>query len=71
MNVLVKTRKLGGSIIVTLPKTLVDQEGIIENQTLEIDVKKLRKSGFGMMKGLPSFEKNFKARGQLDDDLHY
>lgn len=68
---LAKTRRLGGSLIVTLPKSLVEQIGLQEDEMVQIEVKKIKKSGFGIMKGLPSFEKDLKARGQLDDDIHY
>ncbi|HTY75735.1 MAG TPA: AbrB/MazE/SpoVT family DNA-binding domain-containing protein [Candidatus Nanoarchaeia archaeon] len=50
-----KTRKVGGSIVVTLPKELVDTQQIKENQYVEITVKKCRINGFGMFKGIGPF----------------
>jgi antitoxin component of MazEF toxin-antitoxin module len=41
---LTKTRKVGGSIVVTLPKELVETQNIKENQYVEIMVKKCRKT---------------------------
>jgi antitoxin component of MazEF toxin-antitoxin module len=52
---LTKTRRIGGSIVVTLPKKLVETQKIKENEFVEISVKKCRKNGFGALKGMPSF----------------
>ena len=52
---LAKTRKIGGSIVVTLPKELVDTQKIKENEFVEISVKKCRRNGFGALKGMRPF----------------
>lgn len=52
---LTKTRKVGGSIVVTLPKELVETQKIRENEVVEITVKKCRKDGFGILKGVGPF----------------
>ena len=39
----------------TLPKDLVRREGIKEGELVEITVKKLRREGFGLLKGIQSF----------------
>ncbi len=52
---LAKTRKVGGSLVVTLPKELVESEKIKEGEVVEIRVKKLRKDGFGILKGVGPF----------------
>jgi hypothetical protein len=52
---LTKTRRVGGSIVVTLPKELVETEKIKENQYVEVTVKKCRKDGFGVLKGVGPF----------------
>jgi len=52
---LAKTRKVGGSIVVTLPKELVETQKIKENEIVEITVKKCRKDGFGLLKGMNAF----------------
>jgi hypothetical protein len=52
---LTKTRKVGGSIVVTLPKELVQSQKIKENEFVEITVKKCRKDGFGIFKGMSPF----------------
>ncbi len=57
MRMLSKTKKIGGSIMVRIPKDLAEAEGITENQTVEIEVRKARISGFGILKGMGSFTK--------------
>lgn len=52
---LTKTRKVGGSIVVTLPKQLVETQQIKENMYVEITVKKCRIDGFGILKGMAPF----------------
>ena len=45
---LAKTRKVGGSIMVTIPKEVAEQEDIREGELVEIEVKKAKRSGFGI-----------------------
>ena len=52
---LTKTRKVGGSLVVTLPKKLVESQKIKEGEVVEVTVKKLRKAGFGSLKGIGPF----------------
>jgi len=52
---LVKARKVGGSLVVTLPKELVESKKVKEGEILEITVKKVKKDGFGVFKGMTSF----------------
>ncbi len=46
---------MGGSTVVTLPKELVEAQRIRENEVVEITVKKCRRDGFGILKGVGSF----------------
>lgn len=66
METLVKTRKIGGSLVVTIPKNIVEEEGLTENQIVQIDIKKIKKSGFGMFNNLRPFSKEDKFKGQLE-----
>ena len=61
VKALAKTRKVGGSIVVTLPKELVQTQKIKENEYVEITVKKCRINGFGALKGMSPFT--------VDDEL--
>lgn len=47
--------------MVTLPKELVESEKIKEGEVVKISVKKLRKDGFGILKGVGRFT--------VDDEL--
>jgi len=68
MEAITKTRKIGGSLIVTIPKTIVEHEGLIEDQIVIINIEKVKKSGFGISKNKTSFKKADKFRGQLEDE---
>ena len=52
---LAKTRKVGGSLVVTLPKEVVESKKIREGEIVEITVCKVRKDGFGVLRGLTPF----------------
>ncbi len=52
---LVKVRKVGGSLVVTIPKELVESEGIREGEVIMVDVKKVKKSWFGAARGVGPF----------------
>ena len=54
---LVKTRKIGGSIVARIPKELVEQEGIREGELVELEVRKARRDWFGAFPALRPFSK--------------
>ena len=60
---LAKTRKVGGSIVVTLPRELVETQKIRENEYVEISVKKCRKDCFGILKGMAPFTVEDELKG--------
>ncbi len=66
METITKTRRIGGSLVVTIPKNIVEEEGLKEEQSVLIDIKKIKKSGFGISKGLAKFSKEDKFLGQLE-----
>jgi antitoxin component of MazEF toxin-antitoxin module len=55
---LVRTRKIGGSIVVTIPKELVDQEGIGAGELVELEVQKARRDWFGAFPKLKPFSRD-------------
>jgi len=65
LKTLAKTRRIGGSIVVTIPSNMVQNEQIGENEIVEIEVKKLRKNYFGAFKGIGKFSKE----DELDTEL--
>jgi hypothetical protein len=52
---LAKTRRVGGSLVVTLPKEAVEANKIQEGEIVEITIKKLRVDGFGALRGIGPF----------------
>jgi len=66
MEAIAKPRKIGGSLVVTIPKTIVEEEGLTEGQPVKVSIVKLRKSGFGISKGIGPFTKDDKFWGQLE-----
>ena len=56
MKVVVRTRRLGGSIITRIPKEVVKKLNLEENEEIEMDVKKHKKSFFGAIKGITEFQ---------------
>jgi len=58
----VKARKVGSSLVVTIPKKLAESKKIKEGELVEITVRKVKKDKFGVFKGM----KPFKAEDELD-----
>ena len=67
MKALTKTRTIGGSLVVTIPKEIVNIEDLEENQVVEIEIKKHKKDFFGALKGIGSFIEEDKFKGQLEE----
>lgn len=64
--ILAKPRKIGGSLVITIPSNIVKSEQIDETQFLEVSVKKKRTSYFGALKGIGHFTEEDELKGQLD-----
>jgi len=58
----VKARKIGGSLMVTIPKELVEQEDIREGELVELEVKKAKRSFFGITPGIGPFTSEDKIK---------
>ena len=65
MEAFTRTRSIGGSLVVTIPKEIVKEESLGEGELVEIKVEKIRKSGFGLFKGIGRFAK----KDELDTEL--
>jgi antitoxin component of MazEF toxin-antitoxin module len=65
MKTLSRTRAIGGSLIVTIPREIVREESIQEGELVEIEVKKAKKSGFGLLSGI----RKFANEDELDTEL--
>ena len=68
MKTLTRTRTIGGSLMVTIPKEIVKEESIQEGELVELTVNKIKKSGFGIFRGqLGKFTEEDKLKGQLEE----
>ena len=57
MRTIQKARKVGGSVMVRIPKEIVEMENIAEGEAVQIDIKKVRKDFFGISRGLKPYNK--------------
>jgi len=55
MKSLTKTRAVGGSLMITIPKEIVKIEMLREGEVVELEVKKVKIDGFGCLKGIGKF----------------
>ena len=55
MKTLSRTRAIGGSLIITIPREIVKEESIQEGELVEVEIKKAKKDFFGVLKGIGSF----------------
>ena len=67
MKSLARIRKIGGSLMVRIPKEIVREESLVEGELVEVNVDKVIKSGFGILKGMRSFTQKDELIGQLDE----
>ncbi|HIH18076.1 MAG TPA: AbrB/MazE/SpoVT family DNA-binding domain-containing protein [Nanoarchaeota archaeon] len=68
MKAITRTRKIGGSLIVAIPRELVIEEGLKEGEVVEVKVRKVKKDFFGALKGIGPMTKEDKFKGQLEEN---
>ena len=52
-----RAKRIGGSLMVRIPKEIVEIESIHEGEAVQIEIKKVRKDWFGAIKGIGPFNK--------------
>jgi bifunctional DNA-binding transcriptional regulator/antitoxin component of YhaV-PrlF toxin-antitoxin module len=67
MKSLTRTRTVGGSLIVTIPKELVKEESLQEGELVEIDVSKVKRDFFGALKGIGPLTKKDKLKMHFEE----
>lgn len=67
MKALTRTRVIGGSLVVTIPKEIVKEESIQEGELVEIELAKIKKDFFGALKGIGPFTEEDKLKEQLEE----
>ena len=58
MVAITRIRALGGSLAVTIPVELVREQGLKEDEVVEIEIKRHRKSYFGALKGIGHYKRD-------------
>ena len=60
------TKRVGGSLMIRIPKEILDIEGIREGEVVKVKIEKVRKDWFGAFPGLKPFQKEdrFKFRDE-------
>jgi len=57
MKSLTRTRTIGGSLIVTIPKELVREKSLEEGELIELQVEKIKKDFFGALRDIKPFSR--------------
>ena len=60
-QIVAKAKRVGGSIMVTLPKQVVELLGVAEGDVVELNVQLPRKSYLGALRGIGSFTEGDRA----------
>ena len=55
MKSIVRTRNIGGSLVVTIPIEIVKTEMLEKEDVVEIQIEKVKRDFFGELKGLKPF----------------
>ncbi len=68
LKAITTTRKIGGSLVVTIPKEIVKEEKLREGEVVEVRVKKVKRDFFGALRGIGPMTKEDELRGQLEEN---
>ncbi len=52
---LARVRKVGGSLVVTIPREVAEEEGVKAGELVNVEIRKTRKSFFGAARGIGPF----------------
>jgi len=61
ISVYVRTRRVGGSLVITLPHEVVDLIGVREKEVLRVTVARPRRSFFGAFRGVGTYSHRERA----------
>ncbi len=59
MECITKLRKVGGSLMATIPKEVVEAEKLTDGMAVELVIKKKKKSYLGVSKGIGPWKKEY------------
>lgn len=60
MKMKTETKRIGGSLMVIIPKKIADAENICDGDIVDIDIRKGKQRTFGILKGIGPFVKEDK-----------
>lgn len=52
-----RIRSIGNSLVVTIPREIVKEKGLIEGELIELEIERPAVEGFGALKGIGSFSR--------------
>jgi antitoxin component of MazEF toxin-antitoxin module len=55
---LARVRKVGGSLVVTIPREVAEEEGVKPGELVNVEIRKTRKSFFGAARGIGPFTRD-------------
>ncbi len=55
---LARVRKVGGSLVVTIPREVAEEEGVKPGELVNIEIRKTKKSFFGIDRGIGPFTRD-------------
>ncbi|HIH10103.1 MAG TPA: hypothetical protein HA254_05555 [Candidatus Diapherotrites archaeon] len=65
MQVIVKVKKIGGSLMARIPSEAVKELSLKEDDEVQIELSKKRKSYFGVFKGVGEFTEDDRLESRL------
>lgn len=65
-QVIQRTKKIGGSLMIRIPKEVVDIEHIHEGEPVQVEIQKIRKDWFGAFPSLKPFTKEDRMHSHYD-----
>jgi antitoxin component of MazEF toxin-antitoxin module len=68
METIQKTTKIGGSVMVRIPKDIIELEQIKPGEMVKLNIQKFKKSWFGAFPKLTDFNKKEDRLHTLDND---
>lgn len=67
MKTISRTRTIGGSLVITIPSNIVKNERLKENELIEIEIKKIKRDYFGVLKNVGKFTEEDELKEQFEE----
>ena len=60
-----RTRRIGGSLVITIPSIVAKEENLHEDEIVEVKIKKRKVDGFGALKGIGLFTRKDRMEDRI------